>query len=805
MPRAASPPPLPLPWHQRAAAQGQELRRVLLSHYVLNGVSSALGLLLIAAGVHVWLGAAAGAAATVGVIVAIPPDGVAPRRGKFWHLLPAPLLGTPLFLAVQLLLDRPALLGLLLVPATFLVFLGMAWGQRGAPVAIAIMLALVFAMAVPGRTGAHGGADALHTTLYFGLGAALYLPYAVLMGRLLNARYRVQLLADALLTLAALMRLQAQQFGASAQGAITGRMLLRHTVLAAQLQAARDVVLEAPGTPRRQRLAGVLLQLLDMRDHLLACELDLDRLRVQPEHHAALAGQQAVLLALAGQVEHLADALLLGRRPVPFASLRPQLHRLAASLSGADMVRADFTPALLLRGLGERLGYIDDELLRAIALARGEAEPDLAVVRSHWQLFVSPTAWSWQPLASLWRWQAPPLRHALRAAAAMAAGFAVAQLLPWGGHTYWVLLTILVVLRGSLAQTLERRNSRVIGTLLGCVLALALLSAQLPPLALVLWLTLAQAVAHGFAVRRYVVTAVAVTTLGLLQAHMLSTGGSTTFALLERIADTLIGTAIAWGFAYVLPSWERTQLPALVARTLKAQAYHARVALALGQLQAVDNAPELVWRLARREAYDSLSALVLATQRSLVEPRAVRPPLAPLERLQARSHQLLAQLTAVKTLLLLRRGALQPAQVQAPLQHAAERISALLLGSAGSAPPADARERAQASAGNGIAFVAKPAASPQGRSSAPALPRGATPAEPLPGPQELDLSPWLLRRLALATDLAAQMHADAQAVLATLATAVPAMADMADMVDMADMPGTAAQGGAAPAQNNPER
>ena len=163
-------------------------------------------------------------------------------------------------------------------------------------------------------------------------GAALYLPYAVLMGRLLNARYRVQLLADALLTLAALMRLQAQQFGASAQGAITGRMLLRHTVLAAQLQAARDVVLEAPGTPRRQRLAGVLLQLLDMRDHLLACELDLDKLRVQPEHHAALAGQQAVLLALAGQVERLADALLLGRRPVPFASLRPQLHRLAASL-----------------------------------------------------------------------------------------------------------------------------------------------------------------------------------------------------------------------------------------------------------------------------------------------------------------------------------------------------------------------------------------------------------------------------------------------------------------------------------------
>ena len=45
------------------------------------------------------------------------------------------------------------------------------------------------------------------------------------------------------------------------------------------------------------------------------------------------------------------------------------------------------------------------------------------------------------------------------------------------------------------------------------------------------------------------------------------------------------------------------------------------------------------------------------------------------------------------------------------------------------------------------------------------------PTNPLPGPQDLDLSPWLLRRLALATELAMQVRADADAVLATLATA----------------------------------
>lgn len=721
------------------------MRRVALSHYVLNGLVGATGLLLISAGVHLWLGALAAAAATVGVIVAIPPDSVAPRRGKFWQMLPAPVLSMPLFFAVQWLHPTPVLLGLLLVPATFLVFLGMAWGKRGAPVAIAIMLAMVFAMAVPVHTGGEPAAAALSTTLYFGLGALLYLPFSVAANHLLNARYRVQLLADTLLSTAGLLRLQARQFSPAAPGStpvlLTDQLLRRHATLADQLQSARDIVLEAPDTPRRQRLAGMLVQVLEMRDHLLACELDLDTLHSQPGQAPALAGQQAVLRALAAKVARLADDLLLGRKPMPFASLRGRLQTLASTpLHGADGAAAPvgFAPGLLAQALAGRIGRINDEVLHLIALARDEAEPDLAVVRSNWQMFVSPTTWSWKPFAGLWRWQAPALRHALRAAAAIAVGFAVAQLLPWGTHAYWVVLTIVVVLRGSLAQTLERRNSRVLGTVVGCVLTLGLLAAHLPPLALIAWLTLAQGVAHGFALRRYVVTAVAATTLGLLQAHMLNSGESTTFALFERIADTLIGTGIAWAFAYVLPSWERTQLPGLVERTLTAQARHMHVALGLGQLQAVDTAPELAWRLARREAYDSLSALVQATQRSLVEPRAVRPPLAPLEHLQAHSYQLLAQLTAVKALLLLRRDLLQADQVQGPLAQAAERIDALLLGAA--PPPA---------------VAADALASP--------LP------EPLPSPLERDLTPWLLRRLWLATDLAAQVRADADLVRAWLA------------------------------------
>jgi len=611
---------------------------------------------------------------------------------------------------------------------------------------MSVMFAMILSMAAP----LHGGRQVLlSTALHFALGGFAYAVYATLANALLNARYRTLMMADTLLQVASLMRTLGRQFTPEAEAASTGRkpligvLLQQQATFADQLQSARNLLLESPRTERRQRLAGMLVQLLEMRDHLVACELDLDTLKAHTGHAPLLAAQARLLDTLAAQVERLADALLLGRPPPRFDIARPQPVDAMPRDSGGTAP----SPAMLARALVSRVGHLHDEVQRLVALARGDVAPDLAAVQAYWQLFISPTSWSWRPFLGLWRWDAPPLRHALRAAGAVAAGLLVAAALPWGTHEYWILLTIVVVLRGSFAQTLERRNSRVAGTLLGCALAGALLSAHPSPLAVLLAVTLAQGVAHAFAVRRYLITAVAATLLALLQAHQLDTGTHLTFDAAERVADTLIGAAIAWAFSYVLPSWERTQIPALVKRTLAAQARHAKAALGLGPqaaATAADNESEsdLGWRLARREVYDSLSALVLATQRSLSEPRAVRPPLEPLGRLLAHSYQLLAQLTATKTLLLLRRDRLDLAQVGGPLTLAADAIVSTL--SAGMGTEAEAR------------------------SSMPPVPmeRQASGPVALPDPFEHDLSPWLLRRLHLASELAVDLQADARQVLA---------------------------------------
>jgi len=251
--------------------------------------------------------------------------------------------------------------------------------------------------------------------------------------------------------------------------------------------------------------------------------------------------------------------------------------------------------------------------------------------------------WPLAPLRRALSGHSPVLRYAARVAIALGVGYIVVLHLPWAAHPHWVLLTIAVVMRTNIAQTLERRNARLLGTLLGCVLVTALLSLHPPlPLQFAL-LALGAGVAHGFAQVRYLVAATAATVLALIQGHLLHTAGE--FALIERLADTLIGTLVAWGFSYVLPAWERRQLPALLNRLRTAQLQHARVALGNVDLASA-NAD---WRLARREVQDSLAAIATAAERSRAEPRGVQPPLDLLERIQLRSYRLVAQLGGVRT------------------------------------------------------------------------------------------------------------------------------------------------------------
>jgi len=278
---------------------------------------------------------------------------------------------------------------------------------------------------------------------------------------------------------------------------------------------------------------------------------------------------------------------------------------------------------------------------------------------------ISPAGWSLAPLRRQLHWRAPTLRYALRATLAMACALALSLVLPWHSHPHWLLLTVAVVMRGNLEQTLARRDARIVGTLVGCALGLTLLATQPGFVERFAVLALSMAVAHAYVVRDYRVTTTAAAVMALVQANLFAASVHPVWQdAAERLADTLIGAAIAWGFSYVLPAWEKGQLPGLV-RQLR----HALSRYGHHVLQWQEGASPMLERTqTRREVYDAIWLLAQALQRTAREPGYAGSWSPQLEALLVRSHRLIGLLAVVRIVLIHRRDDLHAPSAMAAVE-----------------------------------------------------------------------------------------------------------------------------------------
>jgi len=89
-------------------------------------------------------------------------------------------------------------------------------------------------------------------------------------------------------------------------------------------------------------------------------------------------------------------------------------------------------------------------------------------------VFISTEGWPLAALRAQLNTRSPTFRHAVRMSLALGSAYFIGLVLPWASHPHWLVLSVGVVLRGNLEQTLSRRNDRVLGTMIGCLLVLVL-------------------------------------------------------------------------------------------------------------------------------------------------------------------------------------------------------------------------------------------------------------------------------------------------------------------------------------------
>ncbi|MEO7335885.1 MAG: FUSC family membrane protein [Caldimonas sp.] len=635
-----------------------------LPAHAINGIEVALGIALIQllsdglAGAHVASLVVSGA---VCASIADVPNTVV-RTGH--RVGAAAVLSAAAALTVDLLRPYSIALGIAVAAVAFVAMMTLAWGPRAGAVSFTPILSMVFSMAVPASP------HPFETAGWSACGGVLYLGWSLLAGMACQRRYRSLVLAQTLATAANLFRSRADYLASARRGDTGNEPPLRawiggEAALADRLQAARDLLFAADESPRWRRDVAILLRVVDLRDVLLASRLDAELLGDDPTGRGMLDRLATALRAIGDRLDQAAALVRFGRSKGVGAPPRLDFDAALADvpMSPAD-VRARLVPSLI-----GRLRQLAADVGRVHRLLQGHEEA-LPLTRVQLQSFVTPEGWPLRALRPHWRRDSLVLRHAVRMGLALGTAYYLALMLPWGSHPYWLVLSVAVVLRGNLGETLARRNARVVGTVVGCLLVVVL-SRVATAGALSGVFLVALGTAHAYVLQRYWLTATAASVMALLQSHLVNPAGG--FAIAERVADTFLGALLAWCFSYVLPSWERRNVSEAIARVLRD--LHDYATLSLNRIST----DPVLERLARRKAYDSLAALAAALQRSSVEPRGVRLPTRQIATLLDHGERLMAHLSMVRlTLARLKDEQATPEQVDAALVEARAALTARL-------------------------------------------------------------------------------------------------------------------------------
>ena len=270
--------------------------------------------------------------------------------------------------------------------------------------------------------------------------------------------------------------------------------------------------------------------------------------------------------------------------------------------------------------------------LAAYATPTGVMAFEQREARQPWTLRLQGTFATLRANLSL---QSAASRHALRLAVCVAIGDALAR--GWSiRRSYWLPMTIAIVLKPDFTATFSRGVLRLIGTFAGLVLATGLFhllpASLLPEVFLVATLAFAM---RCFGPANYGVFVTALT--AMVVVLLTATGAAPKDLIAARGLNTLLGGAIALLAYGVWPTWERTQVSEMLARMLDAYRDYFRL-VRDGYLQ-----PEASFdreldraRLAGRLARSNLEGSV---DRLMAEPGTTPERLQLLSALMASSHR----------------------------------------------------------------------------------------------------------------------------------------------------------------------
>jgi uncharacterized membrane protein YccC len=506
---------------------------------------------------------------------------------------------------------------------TFVVSLLSVYGFRASLVSFSGLLAMVIAFAIQ-KESAH---EILVQVALMGVGGLWYLVVSFVFQKLAPIKEQNQLLSDTLLLIGKYLKLRAKLL---TQKTKRNELLKQNFVLQHQINEKHETLRESLFTARKrsgrsryeEKQVLILLSSIHIFELIEAKHLDYDAIDdIFGNRKEFLKSSQKLNKIMGNHLIRLSELLIqndkIPNRDVLLDALSKTYESITNYIDTVQLPEAR-EGALVLKNLYDYQEQILEEIrtIRRV-MANVQEASKVSLKREDSSQFLTLQEYRLNVFIQNFSPKATMFRHSLRLAIAIVFAYLLGFILDIQ-NTYWILLTIIVIMRPSYGLTKERSKDRIIGTLIGAAMAVCIV---LITQNVVVYAALAVfSLIFAFAlIQQNYKSAAALITISIIFVYSFINPNA--FEVIQyRVIDTVLGSAIAVVANYLLlPSWEADNLKQVLLNALKRNKSYI---LATQKLYQDPSLHQLSYKVARKEAFLAISNLNAAFQRLTQDPKS---------------------------------------------------------------------------------------------------------------------------------------------------------------------------------------
>lgn len=524
------------------------------------------------------------------------------------------------------------------------------YGTRAASVGTSSLMVMIFMMDRAAKPNEVVGYSALILA-----GGVWYLLFSLLFFGIRPYRAAQQALGESITDIADFLRIKAAFYESGTDIDDNYKKLVSQQIKVSQNQdAVRELLFKSrvmvkESTSASRILVLTFVDLVDMFEQILATHYDYAVIREKFGRTGILDEIAVVIQHMADEVDNVSDIVLTNTRKKFKGDFTKELERLKTRVDDIGRNDQGISNMALrkilvnLRELNERIKslyrYYNSKYSET--LIGGEYTNDYSRFVTH-QDYAPHIFWDNFSLSS------QAFKHALRVSLVCLIGFILGKTVAMGHHSYWILLTIVVILKPGFSLSKQRNYQRLGGTVIGGVAGILILK-YIPSKDVQFVLMIVMMIGtYSFLRLNYIVAVLFMTPYVLILFKFLGVG----IVVEERIIDTAIGSSIALVASYLIfPSWEFDRIRDNLKDVIKANInYLLKVAESIAgrQVSMID------YKLARKDVYVKSANLSAAFERMASEPKRRQRKVKDIHKFVVLNHILSSYIATVASTLLTR-------------------------------------------------------------------------------------------------------------------------------------------------------